>query len=406
LPALDLQPVEETKLDLQPADEPSGDPRAEIPRMAATGIAAAGDMVLPFARKLAAWRTGQPVEAIDKRMEGMLEQDPVSYRLGQGAGILATPTGKGKLAQLLMNAGFAGLTAAGDTRGDTSPLKAGGAGMALGAVLPPAAALALKPLGALAGKALPLLQRLEQKYAGKVLDASVKPAEATLRSATGTLGSLTAEGSRTLERLGMQEGLPAAEAAANKAVLATPEAGALATDLASKAREKLPGQLDRIEGGRGLVQQATQDVAAAKTPEAIAATEQRMRDYASDTLMKRYLLPMAGGAAAGAVLGGDEHRGTGATMGMNAGLLFRPGSRAILRQLSNPGVAAPITRQAVSIAQKLAGMATTQPQVLGKFAGPLAHAASRGDDAVAATHYILAQDPEYQDLMHAQGDEQ
>lgn len=393
---------DEAKAQGLPPDGPGSydpsDPGKGIRDATRAGIRGVLDMV-PFSHKFIAATQGEPVANVDQRYEAEKEANPGAFRTGQVGALLALPGPKG-----LKGMGALGAAqAAGDARGGfKDTLEQAGLGGAIGLALGGAGKLLAKPAAA----ALPWLQRLEAKFAQKIKDASVKPAEATLKSATGTLGALTAEGSRQIERLGMDAALPAAEQAANKAALASPEAEALATNLAQKARTKLPDQLARIQGGEGLVQQATADVAAAKTPQALADTEQRMRSYANDTLLKRYLLPGAAGAATGYVLGGDEGHGLGASTGLGLGLSARPMLRAIVRQGSNPGYAAPLTRKAVSITQKLAGLATSQPQMLGKFAGPLAHAASRGDDAVAATHYILAQDPEYQDLMHTNGDQQ
>jgi hypothetical protein len=252
--------------------------------------------------------------------------------------------------------------------------------------------------------ALPWLQRLEQKFGTKVMDASVKPAESTLRSATGTLGALSREGSTTMKDLaeGTRPGSPLSvlEQRKNQAALASPDAQELAADLAGKARDRLPGQMDSIKNGRALVEQAAQDVSDAQTPEALAATEQRMRSYANDTLLKRYILPAAAGAAAGKVLGGDENGNIGAVAGLGVGLGGRPMLRAIMRQASNPGYAAPFSRAAVSAAEKMAQLATVNPEAVGKFAVPLMQAASKGPDSLAAEHLKQSVDPAYQDMLH------
>lgn len=78
------------------------------------------------------------------------------------------------------------------------------------------------------------------------------------------------------------------------------------------------------------------------------------------------------------------------------GAVMAAGANKLLRT-RGPSTAA----VALSAASKLAGMAQTQPQALGKFAAPLAQAAARGADAIAATHYTLSQDPAYQALTHA-----
>lgn len=50
-------------------------------------------------------------------------------------------------------------------------------------------------------------------------------------------------------------------------------------------------------------------------------------------------------------------------------------------------------------ADKLSKMVASSPEKFGKFAGALAKAASRGNNALAATHAILSKDPEYQKTL-------
>jgi hypothetical protein len=345
--------------------------------------------------------------AVDQLYAKELKDNPGKFRAGQATGLVGTallaPEGLGA------SSAYGAAVGAGDARGDfTDTLKAAGIGGVLGAGSHEAMAGAGSVASALTSKAassaLPWLQRLEQKFGTKVMDASVKPAESTLRSATGTLGALSREGSTTMRDLadGMRPGSPLSELEQrmNKASLATPDAQGLASDLAGKARARLPGQMDSIKNGRALVEQAAQDVSDAKTPEALAATEQRMRSYANDTLLKRYLLPAAAGAVTGGLLGGDEHGSLGAVAGLGVGLGGRPMLRAIMRQASNPGYAAPASRAAVSLAEKMAQISKTQPELLGKFSAPLTQASARGSDALAATHFTLNQDPAYQELTH------
>lgn len=52
------------------------------------------------------------------------------------------------------------------------------------------------------------------------------------------------------------------------------------------------------------------------------------------------------------------------------------------------------------IADNLADVVAKTPQALGKFAKPLAAAAARGGNALAANHFVLLQtNPEYRDLV-------
>lgn len=54
----------------------------------------------------------------------------------------------------------------------------------------------------------------------------------------------------------------------------------------------------------------------------------------------------------------------------------------------------------MDLASKLAQMASQNPQALGRFASPLTQASARGADALAAHHFVMSQDPEYQALAH------
>lgn len=54
----------------------------------------------------------------------------------------------------------------------------------------------------------------------------------------------------------------------------------------------------------------------------------------------------------------------------------------------------------MNLAGKLAQMASQNPQALGRFASPLTQASARGADALAAHHFVMSQDPEYQALAH------
>lgn len=54
----------------------------------------------------------------------------------------------------------------------------------------------------------------------------------------------------------------------------------------------------------------------------------------------------------------------------------------------------------MNAAAKLASLAQSNPEALGKFASPLTQASARGADALAAHHFVMSQDPDYQALAH------
>src|SRR5713226_7991516 len=188
-----------------------------------------------------------------------------------------------------------GLTAAGSEA--DSPLRLGAEGLA-GAALGGAGAKLLSLLARGAGSVgeavLPRAQALRDRITAKIGDRAAAVAEATARSAAGSAGAVAREGSSALRDLVQGVANPAlseAEQAANRASLAQPEASALATDLAQKTREKLPGLLEHIQAAKALAAETAGDAAAARSPESIAAMEKQMRSETARRLLMRYVLP-------------------------------------------------------------------------------------------------------------------
>lgn len=96
---------------------------------------------------------------------------------------------------------------------------------------------------------------------------------------------------------------------------------------------------------------------------------------------------------------GDFAAGAAGSIGGGAGVAATVGARRLL--------APRIASSGAIIADNLADVVAKSPQVLGKFAKPLAAAAARGGNSLAATHFVLAQtNPEYRELtMKAQEDQ-
>lgn len=189
------------------------------------------------------------------------------------------------------------------------------------------------------GKALgstlaPKVQAIYDRIMTKIADRSAGGADATLRSAVGTLGKATAGGSADLKLLQFlqEQGVSSELGQKITQALSGPESAALRESLGTNAVERLPDSLARIQGARGLVEQAAADAAAARSPAAVAATEQAMRKETASRLLTRYALP----AAAGGLLGGP--------VGVIAGFGARPMMRATLRGLNSPSFQAPLMR--------------------------------------------------------------
>lgn len=250
----------------------------------------------------------------------------------------------------------------------------------------------------LGSKLGPKMGALEDRLAGTVAAKIAKPAMDTAKSAKGTLGAATAEGSRTIERLGMEGGLSPAERDLNRVALSTPEAGALASDLAAKARTKLPGQLASIESARTLADTTAQDAESAyangKTPQ--AAWDSLKRRAAGQ--VRRYAVPTIAGAVGGALLDDDNH-GAGALSGAALGLATSRQTRAVTDMLTSPEAKRLAAGGLRTLADKMVGLSKASPEIMGKFGPPLLSAAQRGPDALAAAHYSLQQDPDYQARM-------
>lgn len=254
-----------------------------------------------------------------------------------------------------------GLLGAGQSESD-DPKEVAASG-ATGAALSGAGArllqLLAKPVNAVGDALLPRAQAIRDRLMSAVGDRSAAAAEATAKSAQGSAGAATANASRLIERLGMREALPAADAAANDAALATPEARTLAQKLAGKARTELPGKLAHVEGASALAEQTAADAAAARSPEAVTAMEKQMRSEIVARLLKRYIVPAGTGYAVDKLTGGSG------AMGAVAGLGMRPTGRALVRAATSPAVMAPLSRALVSGAE---GLSTMGAEIPGHFA--------------------------------------
>lgn len=254
------------------------------------------------------------------------------------------------------------------------------------------------------------LRAWSQGLGRQVEDKAAKAAEATAASAKGTHGAAVANASRTIERLGMENGLPEADAALNQAALGTPEAQTLASKLAEKARGTLPGQLGHMESTGALAAQTAEDATKARLPENVQQYADQVLKQRTRTQLKRYALPIAG-ATYGAISGdGDmEHRaGRGALFGIaGAGLAGRalsPTFNAVVgNNLLAPERMYRIAPHLVSAAEKVAQLPVS---MLGRFAAPIQNAFKRGPNALAAIHYKLSEDPEYQAITRKAAEQQ
>jgi hypothetical protein len=380
-------------------------PRPDLFKAAGDAMPAATDTILsgarglldmvPFSHRFIAGVQGEPVEAVDQRYEATKEEHPAAFRTGQVASLLLPgPKGIKGLAAL------GGLQAAGDSRGGFSDaVKDAGFGAVLGGTL----GLAGKGVAAAAGlgaKALPYLERLEAKYAGIVGDKAVKGAEETANSAMGSYRSSRADANRILDLLEKPSGDAGTDAAA-QAFLNSPQGKALRLARAKGAIERAPEALNNVDSLKTLADETHAAIpaarAAATSDEGLqAALRQRTKDQ-----LGRYAIPAVTGAVGTAMAGP-----LGGGLGAAAGRGVSPGIRAVvLNNILAPERKVLMSRTGISVAKSLAGMANSQPQALGKFAAPLARAFERGDDAVAATHFVLSQDPDYQQLVQATADQ-
>lgn len=215
-----------------------------------------------------------------------------------------------------------------------NPAELAGTGV-LSTVLGGTFAKGLQMGGKALGSALaPKAQAIYDRIMTKIADRSANGADATLRSAVGTLGKATSAGSADLKLLDFlrEQGVSSELGQKITQALSGPESAALRESLGANAVERLPESLSRIQGARGLVEQAGADAAAARSPAAVAATEQAMRKETASRLLTRYALP----AAAGGLLGGP--------VGVIAGFGARPMLRATVRGLTSPAFQAPLMR--------------------------------------------------------------
>lgn len=237
----------------------------------------------------------------------------------------------------------------------------------------------------------PWLQKLEGRLTTQVGDMGVKGAEKTAASALGSYRSARGDTSTILKALERVTGDPATDAA-SKALLASPEGKKLIMEVVQNAQARAPDALNRVEGLKALVDETH---AAIPTARAAATSDEGLRaalKQRTSEQLGRYAIPAAG-AAVGTAIGGPVGMGIGAAAGRGVS----PGVRAVL--LNN--VLAPerrllMTRSSLNTLDKLMSV----PEKLGKFALPLTKAAQSGPDAVAATHFVLSQDPSYQAAMH------
>jgi hypothetical protein len=207
------------------------------------------------------------------------------------------------------------------------------------------------------------------------------------------MGASRANASRTIERLGMTEGLSAADQAANAAALSTPEATGLASALAAKARTELPDKLAHMQATEALAAQAAADVPVARAAGETVDSAKRILSQRALAQLNRYAIP-AVAAGVGAALGGP----VGAGIGAAAGRGISPGVRAVVGNLVFSPEARRVAAGAAST--QLQRIAMTTPGRLGRYGGILTGALAQGSDAFAAHAYVLGQtDPEFQKLQ-------
>jgi hypothetical protein len=265
----------------------------------------------------------------------------------------------------------------------------------------------LQGIGAVGRALSPRLQAWQDRVASLLGDKAAKSAEATAKSAAGASGAARANASRTVERLGMPEGLSAAEQAQNAAALGTPEAQQLAAELAAKARGELPGKLMHMQNAEALAAQTAADVAPARAFGQTTDYAAQMLAQRAKAQLNRYAIPAAGGVA-GYLMGDDGHKGSSALAGLGigaaAGRGISPAIRAVVGNLAlSPEAQRLAAAKSLGVAQRLAGVgAPGSGAALGKFAPVLQGALQRGGpDGFAAAHFALQTDPEYQKAVRA-----
>lgn len=331
---------------------------------------------------------------VDERFDA--ERASPRFTAGQIAAMLSMP-GPSGLKGMAM---FGAAQGAGDARGGFGQTLAdAGMGGVIGAGIHGAGAV----LSNAADSTLPWLKRLEGKLTNQIGDRGVVDAEKTAKSAIGSYGKSRADAGNILEKLQSRTG-DAATDAASDSLLNSPQGATLRREVVQGAQQRAPEALNNIDSLRTLMQQAQADIPVARATATADDTLRSVLKQRTKDQLSRYVLPVVGGAA-GTYVGNKVDGPTGAAVGFGigaaAGRGVSPGVRAVvLNNVLAPERKLLAARRGISAGSKLAQLAQSNPQALGKFAAPLTQAAARGADAIAATHYTLSQDPEYQQLSH------
>jgi hypothetical protein len=175
--------------------------------------------------------------------------------------------------------------------------------------------------------------------------------------------------------------------AAGRAALEHPALRSLAEEQAQRRIAAAPTLHEDVAASRAAMEAAkTAPAAVAQAPQGGAVLAGLAKQAG------RQLAIPAAGATIGALTGEDPLRGGlagGAIAAAGGSQVARPLLRLGQRALRNPDVQR-------SVLTRLAGLATTSPQALGKWGSYLSAAAARGPAALATTHYTLSQsDTEY-----------
>lgn len=230
-------------------------------------------------------------------------------------------------------------------------------------------------------------QRGVKKAAADQLEIEVGKKAEQVGSAAGGLGGDSAATFKTFDRLKEILADPTAPAtlkAAAQDQLDSP----IFRDALNAAREeyvrKAPQQLGKLQTGRAALETAQAIDVDAASAKALSGSAMGQISPRVKRLAYRFIPPIVGAA-----LGGPA----GAAAGMGLSVLQGRPDLLIKNALRNPTVRS----KGYGAILKVLGK---EPARLGRFAAPLAQAAARGPESLAAAHFVLAQrEPEYRKMQ-------
>jgi hypothetical protein len=317
-------------------------------------------------------------------MAGTVATDLGAVALTGGAALPALAAGQGAIQG-------AGYSDADLTRGQFGAL-AGDAGLGAGL------GLAGYGLGTAVGAGG---RKVLAKARGKLSAADAKAAaqatkevEKEIASARGSYGAARQDESRMIEnlmRLESEGNLTPANRAALDALKKGPEWARAQNQLAGNTLRDVPGTMSEVDAKRLLYEGLAQQRAAA---EAARTAELLQPTAAPDvkSFLKSYGEPVAGAILGGVVGDQFDSPKLGATLGTAGGLIAgrtRAG-KALMTRIEKPGNQKAIWSLIEGAAEKAGN-----PQ-MGRYADILRRASTRGQDAIAASHFLLYNnDPAY-----------